>query len=258
MTQSETAPVGAATDDSTAAPRLSVVVPVKDEQDNIRPLIEEIVAAVTDLVPFEIIYVNDGSGDGTLAKLREMKAEVPQLRIITHQIACGQSIAVHTGVKNARGTLIATLDGDGQNNPADIPALLARYEQEGENAQFMVAGQRQKRIDSQVKLFSSRIANRVRGGLLGDQTPDTGCGLKLFRREDFLNFPRFNHMHRFLPALMIRDGGRVVSVKVSHRARERGASKYGVMNRLWVGIVDIFGVMWLQARAKVPVITGEE
>ena len=245
--------------DAGTIPDIAVVVPVKDEQDNIRPLIEEIAAAVGGVTRnFEIIYVNDGSSDATMARLREMKRDVPQLRIITHAAACGQSIAILSGVRRARAPLIATLDGDGQNDPADIPALLTCYRRQGEGAPFMVAGQRVKRRDSRVKRFSSRIANKVRAGLLGDDTPDTGCGLKLFRRDDFLNFPRFNHMHRFLPALMIRDGGRVVSVPVNHRARERGVSKYGVMNRLWVGIIDIAGVMWLQARARVPDITGEE
>ena len=245
--------------DAGTIPDIAVVVPVKDEQDSIRPLIEEIVSAVGGgNGRFEIIYVNDGSSDATLARLREMKRDVPQLRIISHAVPCGQSIAILTAVRHARAPLIATLDGDGQNDPADIPALVARYRDQGGGPPFMVAGRRVRRRDSRIKILSSRIANKVRAGLLGDDTPDTGCGLKLFRRDDFLNFPRFNHMHRFLPALMIRDGGRVVSVPVTHRARERGVSKYGVMNRLWVGIIDIAGVMWLQARARVPEITGEE
>ena len=239
-------------------PELSVVVPVRNEEASIRPLIDEIVTALTELVSYEIIYVDDGSDDGTLDRLRATKREVPQLRILKHETGCGQSIAVLTGVRHARAPLIATLDGDGQNDPADIPALLARYRQEGPDARFMAAGRRAERKDNRVRLVCSWIANRVRRWLVGDDTPDSGCGLKLFRAEDFLAFPRFNHMHRFLPALMLRDGGRVVSMAVNHRARARGTSKYGVRNRLWVGIVDIFGVMWLKSRARRPVILDEE
>lgn len=240
------------------APELSVVVPVKNEVENIEPLVTEIVAALRGKVPFEIIYVDDGSTDETTTIVRDLRQRVEELHLICHEKSCGQSIAVLTGVKNARGKLIVTLDGDGQNDPADIAQMLERYRAEGVDAQVLIAGWRANRHDTAMKRIQSRIANKVRGGLLKDQTPDTGCGIKLFRREDFLAFPRFNHMHRFLPALMLRDGGRVFSVAVNHRPRLRGQSNYSMMNRLWVGIVDIMGVMWLQARAKTPVVKSKE
>ncbi len=241
-----------------AAPELSVVVPVKNEVENVEPLVTEIVAALRGKVPFEIIYVDDGSTDETTTIIRDLRPRTHELHLICHEKSCGQSIAVLTGVKHARGKLIVTLDGDGQNDPADIPQLLERYKAEGADAQVLIAGWRANRHDTAMKRIQSRIANKVRGGLLKDQTPDTGCGIKLFRRDDFLAFPRFNHMHRFLPALMLRDGGRVFSVAVNHRPRLRGTSNYSMMNRLWVGIVDIMGVMWLQARAKTPVVKSKE
>lgn len=236
--------------------RLSVVVPVHNETENLRPLIDEIVAALTG-TDFEIVYVDDGSADDTLACLKEIAREVPQLRVLRHLGCCGQSAAIWTGVKNARGMLIATLDGDGQNDPADIPALLRRFDEEGGGDRLMIAGWRTKRRDTALRRLSSRIANGIRSGLLRDETPDTGCGLKVFSREAFLTMPRFDHMHRYLPALMIRLGGRVLSVPVNHRPRERGTSKYGVWNRLWVGIVDLFGVSWLLRRGSKPDVVEE-
>jgi dolichol-phosphate mannosyltransferase len=235
-------------------PALSVVVPVKNEADNILPLIEEIRRALEGKAAFEIVYVDDGSTDATTATLRKARAEMPFLRVVRHSASCGQSAAVASGVKRAGAPIIATLDGDGQNDPADIPALLARLLAEPEESRdfLLVAGHRRKRRDSGVRRLSSKIANKVRAALLQDDTPDTGCGLKLFTRAAFLDMPRFDHMHRFLPALMIRRGGRVVSLPVHHRPRQRGVSKYGVWNRLWVGIVDLFGVMWLQRRASLP------
>jgi len=243
-----------------ALPTLAVVVPVKNEADNILPLITEIDRALAGQGAFEIIYVDDGSSDMTPASLRQAVAAFPMVRVVRHRQSCGQSAAVATGVKAARAPIIATLDGDGQNDPADIPALLARLLQEPESGRdfLLVAGHRQKRRDTEIRRLSSKIANSVRAGLLGDDTPDTGCGLKVFTRAAFLDMPRFDHMHRFLPALMIRRGGRVVSVPVHHRPRERGVSKYGVWNRLWVGIVDLCGVMWLQRRANLPQIESPE
>ncbi len=250
------------TDTETAGPDLSVVVPVHNEQDNIRPLVAEIARALDGVVACEIIYVDDGSTDGSLDILKELASEADNFRPLRHVKCCGQSAAIHTGVNAAAGRLITTLDGDGQNDPADIPSLLTVYkEQSGEDGKLMVAGWRATRRDSGVKRLSSRIANGVRSSLLGDATPDTGCGLKIFRRQDFLAFPAFSHMHRFLPALMLRSGGRVVSVKVSHRPRERGSSKYGTWDRLWVGISDIRGVMWLTRRRfnpEVKEITGDK
>jgi dolichol-phosphate mannosyltransferase len=240
---------------------LSVVVPVKNEGENIKPLIDEIHAALQGIVEYEIVYVDDGSTDDTAARLRALQAGGDtRLKVARHRASCGQSTAVRTGVKTARGRWIATLDGDGQNDPADIPALWrqASAEMAAPGAgPLLLAGHRAKRRDTAVKRVSSRLANRIRAGLLGDKTPDTGCGLKLFERAAFLDLPYFNHMHRFLPALFLRAGGRVVSVKVNHRPRARGVSNYGTFDRLWVGISDIAGVMWLQRRARVPVLLDE-
>ena len=229
---------------------VSVVVPVKDEEENVIPLATEIVAALDGVVRFEIVYVDDGSEDRTPDIIEEAKQTFPMLRSIRHKRCAGQSTAINTGVHAAHGDLIATLDGDGQNDPADIPALLQKYREEsGSGASpMMIAGWRAKRKDTWLKRMSSKVANGVRSTLLGDATPDTGCGLKVFPRAMFIDFPAFNHMHRFMPALTIRAGGKVISVPVNHRPRERGQSKYGLFNRLWVGIVDMFGVMWLKTR----------
>ncbi|MEQ8230053.1 MAG: glycosyltransferase family 2 protein [Rhodospirillales bacterium] len=237
-------------------PALAVVVPVHNETENLDPLIGEIRAAL-DGTAYEIIYVDDGSTDETLAKLKDIAGRVPELRILRHVNCCGQSAAIWTGVRGARASAIATLDGDGQNDPADIPALLDKYNSEGGGERLMIAGLRAKRRDTYIRRLSSRVANGIRSGLLKDDTPDTGCGLKVFPRQAFLDMPRFDHMHRFMPALMIRLGGRVMSVPVNHRPRERGTSKYGVWNRLWVGIVDLFGVMWLQSRGSKPEVVEE-
>lgn len=238
--------------------RLSVVVPVRNEQDNVDPLVREIATALTGTATFEIIYVNDGSTDDTQARLEALKTEFPMLRVIRHLASCGQSRAVTTGVTAARHEWIATLDGDGQNDPADIPALLATLADPSQPSNLeLLAGWRAKRIDTWTKRISSRVANGIRSRLLRDNTPDTGCGLKVFARETFLQLPNFDHVHRFIPALVMRNGGAVVSVPVHHRARERGTSKYGVHNRLWVGIVDLFGVAWLQRRVRLPVIAPD-
>lgn len=239
---------------------LSVVVPVLNEADNILPLTDEIRSALDGLTPYEIVYVDDGSSDETPGKLREAAASCPQLRVVRHRKSYGQSAAIASGVRAARGIVIATLDGDGQNDPADIPKLLAVFDGAADkDADFLlVTGFREKRRDTWVKRKSSVIANRVRAGLLGDDTPDTGCGLKVFTRGAFLDMPRFDHMHRFLPALMQRRGGEVISVPVNHRARRRGTSNYGVFDRLWVGIVDLFGVMWLKRRGGIPEIEQDE
>jgi dolichol-phosphate mannosyltransferase len=239
------------------APILSVVVPVRNEELNILPLVSEIENALIS-IPHEIVYVDDGSTDGTGTRLAEAAASAP-LRWLRHRASCGQSAAVVTGVRAAQGIWIATLDGDGQNDPADIPALLAHAErEEAAGARpLLIAGHRTRRRDSAVKRVSSRLANRIRASLLRDATPDTGCGLKLFRREAFLAVPHFDHMHRFLPALFIRAGGRVVSVPVNHRPRERGRSNYGTWDRLKAGVFDLFGVFWLQQRWKRPEVEGQ-
>lgn len=248
------------TDASDRRPVLSVVVPVRNEEPNLRPLIEEI-GAVLYAVAHEIVYVDDGSIDDTLPRLRALRDELAAagqvLVVRRHRQSCGQSAAVLTGVRAASGTWIATLDGDGQNDPADIPALLARaqaLEAGGGALPVLVAGHRTTRRDTRTKRLASRAANRIRAALLHDATPDTGCGLKLLRREAFLALPHFDHMHRYLPALMLRAGGRVESVPVNHRPRTRGVSNYGTLDRLWVGIFDLAGVAWLQRRWTRPVL----
>jgi len=235
-----------------SAPHLSVVVPVHDEGGNIVPLIDEIRRALAPLSPFEIVVVDDGSADDTLARLEAAAVSTPELRIIRHVSQAGQSTALYTGVRYAHAPLIATLDGDGQNDPADVPALLARYRETVDGRPLLVIGHRTARRDSFVTRASSRIANSVRAWLLKDRTLDTGCGLKLFARDLFLALPYFDHMHRFLPALVLRSGGRVVSVPVRHRPRTKGQSHYGIHNRLWIGIVDLLGVAWLMRRSRLP------
>ena len=232
---------------------LSVVVPVYNEQDNIIPLVDEIVLALFDHINFEIIYVNDGSTDNTLQILKDKQNTCLQLRIMNHAQSCGQSYAVRTGVKKASAAWIATLDGDGQNIPADILRLYRNAtEAKPEDNIWLIAGWRKKRNDSWLKLKSSKYANAIRSWMLKDKTPDTGCGLKVFRRDMFLEFPAFNHMHRYLPALCQRAGGRVNNIEVQHRARKHGVSKYGFWNRAVVGISDLCGVSWLIRRGKLP------
>ncbi|WP_037034829.1 glycosyltransferase family 2 protein [Pseudoxanthomonas sp. J31] len=230
------------------APGLSVVVPVHNERDNIAPLVAEIVAALRGRLAFEIVYVDDHSADDSLAVLRSLKAQVPELRVLHHAAQSGQSAAVRNGVKAARGAWIATLDGDGQNDPADIPRLLAARDAAAPEVKLF-AGWRVDRQDSGSKRWASRWANRIRCRLLRDDTPDTGCGIKLFEREVFLDLPYFDHMHRYLPALVQRAGWKTVSVPVSHRARTAGVSKYNNLGRALVGIRDLRGVAWLIARS---------
>jgi dolichol-phosphate mannosyltransferase len=230
-------------------PHLSVVVPVFNERDNVTPLINEITTALRGLTSFEIVYVDDCSRDDTLDVLARLKAEVAELRVIKHISQSGQSTAVRTGVKQARGEWIATLDGDGQNDPADIPKLLAERETSATDVKLF-AGWRVQRKDTGSKRWASKFANAIRSRMLKDSTPDTGCGIKLFEREAFLDLPYFNHMHRYLPALMQRAGWKTVSVPVNHRHRASGVSKYNNLNRALVGLRDLRGVAWLIARSK--------
>ena len=230
-------------------PDLSVVVPVHNERDNIVPLLSEIAAALRGKVDFEIVYVDDLSRDDTLAVLTAAKAQFPELRVLRHVAQSGQSTALRTGIKAARGTWIATLDGDGQNDPADIPKLIAMRDESATEIKLF-AGWRVNRQDSGSKRWASRWANRIRSNLLKDETPDTGCGIKLFERAAFLDLPYFDHMHRYLPALMQRAGWQVKSVPVNHRARGAGVSKYNNLNRALVGISDLRGVAWLIRRSK--------
>jgi dolichol-phosphate mannosyltransferase len=209
---------------------LSVVVPARNEAPSVESLVAEIRRALDGRIDYEIVYVDDGSRDATAEEARRLAREFPRLRLVRHQTSCGQSMAILTGVKAARAAWIATLDADGQNDPADIARLWDMARGAPASPPLMVAGERRKRRDTWSKRAASRAANAIRQALLGDGTPDTGCGLKLFRRDFFLELPRFDHMHRFLPALTLREGGKVVSVPVNHRPRERGRSNYGVLS----------------------------
>jgi dolichol-phosphate mannosyltransferase len=240
-------------------PEVSVVIPVCNEEENVEPLAREIAAALDGRFLHEIVFVDDGSTDGTAAAaLRTRAAGLPQLRLLRHGVRSGQSAAVATGVRAARAPLIATLDGDGQNDPADIPRLVATLRGAASDKLRLVMGNRTSRRDTWIRRVSSRIANGVRSTLLRDGTPDTGCGIKVFDRSVFLDIPRFDHMHRFMPALFRREGYEVVSVPVNHRERTRGRSKYGLHDRLWVGIVDLVGLAWLLRRASPRVTVTEE
>ncbi len=230
------------------SPAVSVVVPVRNEAGNVGPLTDEIAAALNGRWTFELVFVNDGSTDGTEGALTALKAERPWLRQIRHAASCGQSAAVRSGVAAARAAVVATLDGDGQNDPSFIPALLAALEG-GANI-GLVAGQRIGRRSGGFKKLQSRIANGVRAAILRDGTRDTGCGLKAFRRDAFLALPYFDGLHRFLPALFRRDGHAIAYVDVIDRPRRHGVSNYGLWDRLWVGILDLAGVRWLIRRRK--------
>jgi dolichol-phosphate mannosyltransferase len=230
-------------------PDLSVVVPVYNERDNIPPLLAEIAAALRGTVDYEVVYIDDHSSDDSRAVLAAQKARHPELRVLHHVTQSGQSTAVRNGVKAARGTWIATLDGDGQNDPADIPGLLAERDT-ADSAIKLFAGWRVNRKDTLSKRLGSRFANALRSRLLHDATPDTGCGIKLFERTAFLDLPYFDHMHRYLPALMQRAGWKVKSVPVNHRPRGAGSSKYTNLGRAIVGISDLRGVAWLIRRSR--------
>jgi dolichol-phosphate mannosyltransferase len=238
-------------------PEISVVIPVCNEAENVGPLAREIATALAGR-EFEVLFVDDGSTDQTAAAVIAARAEIPQVRLLRHSFRSGQSAAVATGVRFARADWVGTLDGDGQNDPADLPKLFAAHLDPANADVVLVQGHRTTRKDTAFRRLQSRIANGVRSRLLGDGTPDTGCGIKVMQRASFLDLPRFDHMHRFLPALFQRAGGRVVSVPVHHRPRARGTSKYGMLDRLWVGIVDIGGVMWLRRRYKPGLAVREE
>jgi dolichol-phosphate mannosyltransferase len=240
---------------ATENPAVSVVVPVRNEADNIAPLVAEISSALTGRWAFEVVYVNDGSTDGTEAALERLMNDKPWLRQVRHAASCGQSAAVRTGVAAARAPTVVTLDGDGQNDPSFIPAMLRALEA-GAPRIGLVAGQRVGRRSSPFKRLQSRIANAVRAGVLRDGTRDTGCGLKAFPRELFLSLPYFDGLHRFLPALVKREGYDIAYVDVIDRPRHHGVSNYGLWDRLWVGLLDLFGVWWLiQRRKRVPQAT---
>jgi dolichol-phosphate mannosyltransferase len=227
---------------------VSVVIAVYNEIENIEPLLAEVQQAATLAAQCEIIVVDDASTDGTGERLEQLRGKYPQLQVVKHARNYGQSIAVINGVRAARYPWVLTLDGDGQNNPADFSKLFNVITADNCRRPVLVAGVRTQRHDSWVRRQSSKIANKIRDSLLQDNCPDSGCGLKLFQRQVFLQLPHFNHLHRFLPALFKRANGLIINVPVNHRPRLRGQSKYGTLNRLWVGVVDILGVMWLTRR----------
>jgi dolichol-phosphate mannosyltransferase len=232
------------------APEISVVVPVFDEEGNVATLAREIAAAF-DGRAFEMIFVDDASRDGTRLALERLKAEMPQLRVLAHGKNAGQSRAVWTGARAARGAIVVTLDGDGQNDPADAPRLAERLAAAPADV-ALVGGVRRNRRDTWSKRIGSKVGNGVRRRLLGDDASDTGCGLKAIRREVLLRFPYFDHMHRYLPALTHREGFRAEYMDVSHRPRGAGVSKYSNLRRLWVSLGDLIGVMWLIRRGRLP------
>ncbi|KFE33473.1 glycosyltransferase family 2 protein [Thioclava atlantica] len=231
-------------------PEISIVIPAKNEAPNIASLLDEIDAACAPVCDYEVIVVDDGSDDGMGDIVRARMATHPQLRLLRHPRSGGQSAGVHSGVLAARGTIICTLDGDGQNPPSELPALMAPLRAPGSDAIGLVAGQRVGRQDTLSKKLASKFANKIRSAMLKDGTRDTGCGLKAFRREAFLALPYFDHMHRYLPALFSRDGWQIAHVDVSHRARGGGRSNYSNLQRGLVGIVDLMGVAWLLRRRK--------
>jgi dolichol-phosphate mannosyltransferase len=229
---------------------LSIVIPAKNESENIITLVDDIERALQAHIPFEIIVVDDCSTDSSVAVLRARAQTMPHLRVVRHDRSGGQSAAVHSGVMAARAPIILTLDGDGQNPPEELPKLAAPLLADTTGRIGLVAGQRVDRQDTWSKKIASRFANRLRGWILQDGTRDTGCGLKAFRRQAFLDLPYFNHMHRYLPALFTRDGWQVAHVDVSHRQRGAGRSNYSNLQRALVGVVDLIGVAWLLRRRK--------
>ncbi|KTD25987.1 glycosyltransferase family 2 protein [Legionella maceachernii] len=234
---------------------VSIVIPVYNEVDNVEALYQEIRAALpADDFTYEVIFVDDGSVDGTVARLKTLAQVHKNLRVVYHKRNYGQSAALLSGARAARYSMLVTLDGDGQNDPADIPRLFAHLQ----DANTVVLGNRNKRDDNHLRKMSSLIGNRVRRQLLKDECSDTGCSLKLFPREAFLALPHFNHLHRFLPALFKRAGFKLINLPVNHRPRRHGVSKYGVMNRLFVGIHDLIGVRWLLKRPCAPEVSINE
>ena len=235
-----------------ARPAISVVVPAFNEAENVENLASEIASALSD-ISHEMIFIDDASTDATKSILIDMKSRFPHLRVLSHRQNSGQSRGVRSGVKAARAPIIATLDSDGQNDPADIPNLYAQLTRdEASETLAMVGGRRAKRIDSAAKKIGSRFGNGIRKRLLRDEADDTGCGLKLFKREAFLELPYFDHIHRYIPALMLREGYKIEFADVNHRAREFGSSKYTNFGRLKVSIADLRGVIWLRRRMKLP------
>jgi len=238
------------------SPRITVIAPMKNEAENVAALADEIAAACAHLAPFEAIFVNDGSDDDTSAAIAAARARHPWLRELRHAASCGQSAAVLSGVRAARAPICCTLDGDGQNPPAEIPKLVQPLLDDSSGALGLVAGQRVDRQDTASKKWASRAANGLRRRMLHDDTRDTGCGLKAFPRAVFLSLPFFDHIHRYLPALVKREGYRVALVDVSHRARGAGSSNYTNLGRAMVGALDLAGVWWLIRRRKLQTVAS--
>ncbi len=238
---------------SELTPTISIVIPAKNEAENIRPLITEIQTAMADRDDYELIYVDDGSTDDTWNELQTLYESNPHLLLVRHQQSVGQSIAILSGAWQARGKWLVVLDADGQNDPADIPGMLNAVQDANHRdpAVWGVIGHRVNRRDDWVKRLSSKVANGFRDFMLRDGIPDTGCGLKAVLRERYLRLPSFNHMHRYIPTLIQAQGGSMLVHPVNHRPRQAGVSNYGVWNRLWVGLVDVLGLWWLKRRAKV-------
>lgn len=240
---------GASSSSEPLDPELTIVIPVLNEGENIAEVLGEIDEKLGGKASFEVLFVDDGSRDDTVKEIHRAKERWPWIRLVRHRRTCGKSSALVTGARRARGAWIASMDGDGQNDPADLWKLYQRVLQPGVAADLLlVAGQRRRRNDTALKQMSSRVANGVRMYLSGDPVPDAACGLKVYRRDVFLELPRFDNMHRFLSALFQRHGGTVISVPIDDRPRIHGRSKYGFHNRLWVGIADLFGVIWLRRR----------
>lgn len=236
---------------------ISIIIPMFNEEENVEALLNEIYSTMDASITYEVIVVDDGSTDFTLQKLKAISHSRP-LVIIHHAKNSGQSTALVSGAKKAQYRWLVTLDGDGQNNPADIIKLYKLCQAKLDLAQpFVILGNRVKRHDTWFRRVSSRIANTVRGWLLNDNCNDTGCSLKMFPTQLFLSIPHFNHVHRFLPTLFKRQGALIFNVEVDHRPRMKGVSKYGLHNRLWVGIIDLFGVFWLSKRPCNPEVNGE-
>ncbi len=232
--------------------KYSVVIPVFNEEENVGPLSGEIANAMRNL-PYEMIFIDDASTDGTLKALSTLKSTHKTLRVLSHRKNSGQSRSVRSGVKAANGDIIATLDGDGQNDPADIPALINKMIRNDAPMNLaLVGGRRAKRKDTWAKRAASRFGNGVRKWLLKDKADDTGCGLKVFKRDAFLNLPYFDHIHRYIPSLMLREGYTIEFEDVGHRNRQFGVSKYTNFGRLIVSISDLRGVMWLNRRSQNP------
>ncbi|MEO1331266.1 MAG: glycosyltransferase family 2 protein [Pseudomonadota bacterium] len=250
------APTPAASAADPAVVRVSIVAPMKNEAANVKSLADEIAAHCGPLAPFEAIFVDDGSDDETANAIDRAQLEHPWLRRVSHAQSCGQSAAVRTGVEQARAPIVLTLDGDGQNPPSELPKIARPLLEDAEGRLGLVAGQRVARQDTWSKRAASRFANGLRARILKDDTRDTGCGLKAFRRDAFLALPFFDHLHRYLPALFKREGWGIAHVDVAHRAREHGRSKYTNLGRAIVGVTDLAGVWWLLRRRKLPRIAS--